>query len=652
MPLARFTRVFVGMIGIIALGTDVWAQGEHILVNTLSDLTDFAGAQQVANLPGPDGLISFREAVTAANDTPGPQTIEFAIPVSQFWLFPNMAMLQVENLPGGFVLTDDGTTIDFTSQTRNIGDTNPDGNEVGIYSLMSNFTLPQAGVTIAANNCVIKGLDSVRNFGYGIRIQGKNNRVVGCHLFDPLGGGAVYASIAIRTDSSVSPTGNIIGGTETGEGNTLACYPGVGLEITGPAADNVVIGNTLTQSHNAGLIIQAGATGTRIGGPTPAERNLIAGNGTGSGEIPQYSDVFMDGVSGTRIEGNYLGTTANGMGAAAPPAVGIEMHGCTNTTIVNNLISGYLFEVLHHGLTPVRTGIGVYITTGSGGVPSSSTVIQGNRLGVAADGTTPLPDAEGVRADALFPLSLNVLIGGPIAGQANTIAHNAGAGIVVASNGTGVRISSNAILANGAPDALFPNPSPGIDLIGSSGVGGVTPNDPGDADTGGNGLQNFPILTAAQTSASGLHVTGQLNSLPSQSFVVELFAGAACDPTGFGQGERYLGSTTLITDASGNAALDVTLPFSVVAGEAVTATAAQSNTGNTSEFSACITVTTGTIPGDLNGDGHVDLSDLGALLGVYGKCSGDPGFNSAADLDHSGCIDLGDLATLLSHYGA
>lgn len=55
--------------------------------------------------------------------------------------------------------------------------------------------------------------------------------------------------------------------------------------------------------------------------------------------------------------------------------------------------------------------------------------------------------------------------------------------------------------------------------------------------------------------------------------------------------------------------------------------------------------------GDLDLDGDVDLNDLSALLGVYGKCVGDPGYWPRADFDNSGCIDLHDLAEILGHYG-
>lgn len=57
-------------------------------------------------------------------------------------------------------------------------------------------------------------------------------------------------------------------------------------------------------------------------------------------------------------------------------------------------------------------------------------------------------------------------------------------------------------------------------------------------------------------------------------------------------------------------------------------------------------------PGDINGDGIVDLADLTALLAAFGSCTGDPNFLAAADFDASGCIDLGDLTFLLANFGS
>jgi len=57
------------------------------------------------------------------------------------------------------------------------------------------------------------------------------------------------------------------------------------------------------------------------------------------------------------------------------------------------------------------------------------------------------------------------------------------------------------------------------------------------------------------------------------------------------------------------------------------------------------------IPGDIDGDGDVDLADLAVLLAAFGQCTGDGGFNPAADFDGSGCVELGDLAVLLANFG-
>src|SRR5262249_46461916 len=132
-------------------------------------------------------------------------------------------------------------------------------------------------------------------------------------------------------------------------------------------------------------------------------------------------------------------------------------------------------------------------------------------------------------------------IGSP--GLGNTIAYNAGAGVLVLdSASTGDQVRGNSIYANGAL---------GIDLGGD----GVTLNDPSDTDTGPNNLQNYPIIDVAR-HGSNTRVLGHLNSTPNTTLTLDFYASASADPSGYGEGQRYLGSAQVTTDASGNANFD------------------------------------------------------------------------------------------------
>jgi hypothetical protein len=82
---------------------------------------------------------------------------------------------------------------------------------------------------------------------------------------------------------------------------------------------------------------------------------------------------------------------------------------------------------------------------------------------------------------------VNNRIGGTAAGEGNTIAFSGSSGIQV-TGGKGLAILGNSI---------FSNNGLGIDLDNDADPltsDGVTPNDLGDGDTGGNGLQNFPCF--------------------------------------------------------------------------------------------------------------------------------------------------------------
>src|SRR6185503_261076 len=129
-----------------------------------------------------------------------------------------------------------------------------------------------------------------------------------------------------------------------------------------------------------------------------------------------------------------------------------------------------------------------------------------------------------------------------------------------------------------------------------AGIGGVTPNDSGDGDTGGNGLQNFPVLLSAVTTGSAVTVQGTLDTSSSGQFAIEFFVSPSCDPSGFGEGALFIGSTTVTTNSVGHATFSEALPASVAVGAKLTATARRLSTGDTSEFSACVAAATGGAP--------------------------------------------------------
>ena len=112
----------------------------------------------------------------------------------------------------------------------------------------------------------------------------------------------------------------------------------------------------------------------------------------------------------------------------------------------------------------------------------------------------------------------------------------------------------------------------------------MTPNHPGGAVAGPNDLQNAPVLTAVTAGGSSTSVVGSFNSTPGTTFTLQFFTNTTADRSGFGQGQALLGTTTVTTDAAGNAPIAIDFPISVPGGAFVSATATDPG-GNTSEFS-------------------------------------------------------------------
>ncbi|MFN2426094.1 MAG: right-handed parallel beta-helix repeat-containing protein, partial [Candidatus Binatia bacterium] len=90
----------------------------------------------------------------------------------------------------------------------------------------------------------------------------------------------------------------------------------------------------------------------------------------------------------------------------------------------------------------------------------------------------------------------------------------------------------------------------GIDL----GADGVTANDEDDSDGGPNGLQNFAVLTFARSGGGQVVVEGHLQSSPG-FYTLQFFLCGEADPSGFGEGELFLGTTAvMVPDEEGTTA--------------------------------------------------------------------------------------------------
>ena len=219
---------------------------------------------------------------------------------------------------------------------------------------------------------------------------------------------------------------------------------------------------------------------------------------------------------------------------------------------------------------------------------ASLVTIQNNFIGTGIDGTTAIGNiGDGIRTESSATSSSTTInsIGGTTAGEANVIANNARDGVEVAAN-----LNTFTGMATILGNSIYNNGGLGINLgLGVSGPA-QTPNDPGDTDGGVNGLQNFPVIASASSAAGSVTIAGSLNSTPdSNNFRLEFFASASADSSGFGEGQTFLGFTSVNTDSGGNATFSVTLPVAVGAGQFISATATDS-TCNTSEFSGGVTV--------------------------------------------------------------
>ncbi|PYI87060.1 MAG: hypothetical protein DME26_07380, partial [Verrucomicrobia bacterium] len=456
-------------------------------------------------------------------------------------------------IEGNFIGTDESGARPLGNMFNGVALINAPANIIG-------GPLAGAGNLISGNGqsgIIISGAAATGN-----RIQGN---LLGTDRGGTLGLGNADAGIAI-----FGAPANLIGGTAAETRNIISANDKNGIFITGTTATgNQAQGNFVgTDSSGARPLGNAatgvwilGAPGNVIGGTTGPARNIISGNG--SADHFDGIDIEGSGAGGNLVQGNFIGTDVSGTGGMGN-FNGVFVADASGTVIggtspgAGNVISA-------------SSNSGIYLTN------AADARIQGNRVGTQADGTQPLGN---FRHGIELLASSDNAIGGLGPGESNIVAYAMVTGF------DGVRIhsgSGNTVRGN----SIFANAGLGIDL----GVDGVTQNDARDGDSGANNLQNFPLLTSAD-SATDAAIAGTLNSDPNSNFTIDFYANETCNPSGNGEGRTWFGSGSVRTDGNGNAGFSFLLTKVSIsfAQRFVTATATDAN-NNTSEFSPCIEAT-------------------------------------------------------------
>ena len=446
------------------------------------------------------------------------------------------------------------------------------------------------GLRLLAGNSTVRGLAIGGFSGAGILLGGNDHNLIIGNLIgpDPAGTSPPPNGIGILVEANSA--GNTIGGTRASERNWIVGNRSHGLSVA--STGNVMQGNFIVGNGGHGVLL-TNALANTIGGTTPASRNVISSNGA--------SGIGIHGSAaiGNVIQGNFIGTDRTGARPLGNAVNGLLLeHGSWNNTIggttsnERNLIcangqgtvslaakgttstasGAYHSAADNPSVTPVfgqliRGGIAL---AGSG---TTNNVVQGNWIGLAADGRSPLPNRPA--GMALSAGASYNLIGGLVPGEGNRIAFNLGGGIMLLQDNT----LGNSILGN----AIYANNGLGLSLTPSEANDQPTANDALDGDKGPNNLQNFPTITNVSYTSSATLVQGLLRSTPDHSFGLDVFHSTSPDPSGYGEGEIYAGCATVTTDESGNAGFSL-LAYGDLPARYFTATATDLDTGDTSEF--------------------------------------------------------------------
>jgi hypothetical protein len=454
----------------------------------------------------------------------------------------------------------------------------------------------------------------------GILLFGVNRVVIAGNYINLDSDGITPAGNGVSAINLIDSSNNVIGGASADDRNVVMSSgptafgpidPMITVKLHGWAAQKFA-GAAKTASNNSisgnfvGVNAEGLALNARSSGIVLWSSNAVGFSTVGIpgqwGWGAQCDDQEFDPceMSDNTIDNNVVTN-----GASSLENIG----GSRNTTFRNNTVFNTMPFPFQFNWLEVVNLEGIQLPGPAPG-KAINMVISGNRLGIDRNGNPSGLNRIG---------SLQVTNGDNVLIEDNIITGSGRYGIAIreisdSDSSRNVTITRNSIFGHGLEngDNVFGDPGLGIELAPAPFPGfGVTPNDFQDADTGPNDLQNFPVLNWAKEWEGNIRVHGHLNSEPNKSYQIEFFANDEVHHTGHGEGKRFLGAVSVMTNNGGEVVVDTKNLLQVAiggglvdVGDFVTATATLLCTpdvpdvgdcpfgsAGTSEFSAAVPVT-------------------------------------------------------------
>lgn len=316
------------------------------------------------------------------------------------------------------------------------------------------------------------------------------------------------------------------------------------------------------------------------------------------------SAVSFDGTHNSMLQGSYIGVDPTGMIAKSTGSDN------TNSSVAITIGTTYTHldadtvGIIVGGTNPEDRNIVSGNYGGAFGICSVDTIVQGNYVGLAADGVTALGNSFGsgvTTGNFTIDYADGVLIGGDATGATNVISAGSTGGIqpdgvndthiiknLIGTDYTGTQAKGNALAGvsfafasynssvrgntiafNGTNGVSVNNSGVNVSILGNSihdngelGINldylGIIPNDPLDGDTGSNDLLNYPEYTYISEDSGDTIVDYRLD-VPAGDYRIEFFSNTTPDPSGLGEGETYLGYQNITHPGGGSVSFSHTL---------------------------------------------------------------------------------------------